>query len=186
VLIDCGLFQGYKQLRPRNWARLPYEPRKLDAALLTHAHLDHSGFLPRLVSQGFDKRIICTRGTLELCRVLLPDSGHIQEEDAAFANRHGISKHKPALPLYTVEEAEASLQNLRGVDMRREVEIAPGIRAEFRPAGHLLGASFVRISTAVGRHRQAGRSGDERHRWTWPHGLSSHGIDIRRSHASAD
>ena len=163
VLIDCGLFQGYKQLRLRNWARPPYNPRELDAVLLTHAHLDHSGFLPRLVSQGFGKRIICTRGTLELCRVLLPDSGHIQEEDAAFANRHGFSKHKPALPLYTVADAEACLQNFHGVDMRREIEIAPGIRAEFRPAGHLLGASFVRISTAEGTitfSGDIGRPGD--------------------------
>src|SRR5512134_1890687 len=83
VLIDCGLFQGYKQLRLRNWARLPYDPADIDAVVLTHAHLDHSGFLPRLVARGFRKSVYCTHGTLELCRVLLPDSGHIQEEDAA-------------------------------------------------------------------------------------------------------
>lgn len=150
MLIDCGLFQGYKQLRLRNWAHPAYEPGAIDAVVLTHAHLDHSGFLPRLVNQGFRKRIVCTHGTLELCRVLLPDSGHLQEEDAAFANRHKFSRHKPALPLYTALEAEACLRQFRGVDFRLKVEVASGIHAEFRPAGHLLGASFVRVSTAEG------------------------------------
>lgn len=150
VLIDCGLFQGYKQLRLRNWARPAYEPGTIDAVVLTHAHLDHSGFLPRLVNQGFRNRIYCSRGTFELCRVLLPDSGHLQEEDAAFANRHGISRHKPALPLYTATEAESCLRYFSTVDFHRKIEVAPGIQAEFRPAGHLLGASFVRLSTAEG------------------------------------
>lgn len=148
VLIDCGLFQGYKQLRLRNWAHPTYEPSAIDAVVLTHAHLDHSGFLPRLVNQGFRNQIFCSHGTLQLCRVLLPDSGHLQEEDAAFANRHKISKHKPALPLYTADEAEACLRQFRGVHFRRKIEVAPGIHAEFYPAGHLLGASFVRVSTA--------------------------------------
>jgi metallo-beta-lactamase family protein len=150
VLIDCGLFQGYKQLRLRNWARLPYEPGAIDAVVLTHAHLDHSGLLPRLVSRGFRKTVYCTHGTRELCRVLLPDSGRLQEEDAVFANRHGFSKHKPALPLYTELEAESCLRQFRGVDFREAIEVAPGIRVEFLPAGHLLGAAFVRISTAEG------------------------------------
>jgi metallo-beta-lactamase family protein len=150
VLVDCGLFQGYKQLRLRNWARPPYEPRRIDALVLTHAHLDHSGFLPRLAGQGFRNPVYCTHGTLELCRVLLPDSARLQEEDAAFANRHGFSKHRPALPLYTVLEAQASLRLFRGVKFREAVEVAPGVRVEFLPAGHLLGAAFVRISTPEG------------------------------------
>jgi metallo-beta-lactamase family protein len=150
ILIDCGLFQGYKQLRLRNWARRPYDPRTLDAVVLTHAHLDHSGYLPRLVNQGFRRTIYCTHGTRELCRVLLPDSGRLQEEDAAFANRHGFSKHKPALPLYTEEDAAISLRQLRGVPFREPVEVAEGIRVEFFPAGHVLGAAFVRITTPEG------------------------------------
>jgi metallo-beta-lactamase family protein len=150
VLVDCGLFQGYKQLRLRNWARAPYEPAAIDAVVLTHAHLDHSGFLPRLIAQGFRNSVHCTRGTLELCRVLLPDSGHIQEEDAAFANRHRLSRHKPALPLYTTLEAEACLGQFRGAEFRRTIEITNGIRVEFLPAGHLLGAAFVRIETPEG------------------------------------
>jgi metallo-beta-lactamase family protein len=150
VLIDCGLFQGYKQLRLRNWARLPYDPRAIDAVVLTHAHLDHSGMLPRLVSRGFHNTVYCTHGTRDLCRVLLPDSGRLQEEDAVFANRHGFSKHKPALPLYTELEAESCLRQFRGVDFRKAVEVAKGFRVEFLPAGHLLGAAFVRVSTPEG------------------------------------
>jgi len=150
ILIDCGLFRGYKQLRLRNWARPPYEPGALDAVVLTHAHIDHSGFLPRLAAQGFQGTIYCTRGTGELCRVLLPDSGRLHEEDAAFANRHGFSKHKPALPLYTEQQAEECLQLFRGVQFHEAVEVAEGVAVEFFPAGHLLGAAFVRISTREG------------------------------------
>ena len=150
ILIDCGLFQGYKQLRLRNWARPRYEQRTIDAVVLSHAHIDHSGFLPRLVRQGFGKTIYSTHGTSELCRVLLPDSGRLQEEDAAFANRHAFSKHKPALPLYTEQEAEACLRQFRSVKYREAVEVAKGIRAEFFPAGHLLGAAFVRLTTPEG------------------------------------
>src|SRR5215207_2630832 len=119
ILVDCGLFQGYKQLRLRNWARPAYEPGAIVAVILTHAHLDHSGLLPRLVAQGFRGTVYCTQGTLELCGVLLRDSGHLQEEDAAFANRHGFSRHKPALPLYTERDAENSLRQFCGVDYRR-------------------------------------------------------------------
>jgi putative thymidine phosphorylase len=118
--------------------------------ILTHAHLDHSGMLPRLVASGFRGTVYCTHGTLSLCNVLLRDSGHLQEEDAAFANRHGFSKHKPALPLYTVLDAETCLRQFCGVDYRRATEVVPGVRVEFRPAGHLLGSSFVRIATAEG------------------------------------
>ncbi|MDH5206542.1 MAG: MBL fold metallo-hydrolase, partial [Hylemonella sp.] len=101
LMVDCGLFQGYKQLRLRNWTPLPVAPNRIDAVILTHAHLDHSGYLPLLVREGFDGTVFATPGTRDLCAILLPDSGHIQEEDAGFANRHGFSKHKPALPLYT-------------------------------------------------------------------------------------
>jgi metallo-beta-lactamase family protein len=163
VLVDCGLFQGYKQLRLRNWERPPYDPATIDAVVLTHAHLDHSGFLPRLAARGFRNSIHCTRGTLELCRVLLPDSGHIQEDDAAFANKHGLSRHKPALPLYTTLDAEACLRQFRGVEFRRTVDVTPGIRVEFFPAGHLLGAAFVRIETPEGTitfSGDLGRPGD--------------------------
>lgn len=100
LLIDCGLFQGYKHLRLKNWARLPFDAGAVDAVLLTHAHLDHSGYLPLLVRNGFKGPIYATKATIELCRILLPDSGHLQEEQAEFANRHGFSKHSPALPLY--------------------------------------------------------------------------------------
>ncbi|MDP3134060.1 MAG: MBL fold metallo-hydrolase, partial [Burkholderiaceae bacterium] len=113
LLVDCGLFQGYKQLRLRNWRPLPVEPNHIDAAILTHAHLDHSGYVPLLVREGFRGKVWCTPATRDLARILLPDSGHIQEEDAAFANRKGFSKHSPALPLYTEDDAMRSLKQLR-------------------------------------------------------------------------
>ena len=105
VLVDCGLFQGYKPLRLRNWTPLPIVPEQVGAVLLTHAHLDHSGYLPLLAREGYRGTVYASAGTRDLCRVLLPDSGHIQEEDAAFANRHGFSRHSPALPLYTRQDA---------------------------------------------------------------------------------
>ena len=105
VLVDCGLFQGYKQLRLRNWAPLPVAPSEIDAVILTHAHIDHTGYLPLLVRDGFRGPIYCTSATRDLCRILLPDSGRLQEEDTAHANRHGYSKHLPAQPLYTEADA---------------------------------------------------------------------------------
>lgn len=148
LLIDCGLFQGYKQLRLRNWARPQFEPEAIDAVVLTHAHIDHSGYLPRLIREGFRGPVYCSEATLELCRVLLPDSGSLHEEDARFANRHGTSKHHPALPLYTRQDAEDSLSRFHAVRAETPFEAAPGIRAELRFAGHILGATFVRITTA--------------------------------------
>lgn len=147
VLVDCGLFQGYKQLRLRNWASLPFDPRSIDAVVLTHAHIDHSGFLPALVRDGFRGRIYCSEPTFELCKILLPDCAHLQEEDAKFANRHGTSKHKPALPLYTSEDAAACLQQFTTLPLDRPFDPAPGFNATLRRAGHVLGATFVRIAT---------------------------------------
>lgn len=145
LLIDCGLFQGIKQLRLRNWAPPPIDPGSIDAVVLTHAHIDHSGYLPRLMTEGFRGQIYCTPATLELCRVLLPDSGRLQEEDARFANRHGFSKHHPALPLYTQDDAEAVLRQFRTVEAHKIFEPVKGISAEFHYAGHILGAAFVRV-----------------------------------------
>jgi metallo-beta-lactamase family protein len=146
VLIDCGLFQGYKHLRLKNWSRLPFAADSVDAVLLTHAHLDHSGYLPLLVKNGFRGPIYATSATLELCRILLPDSGRLQEEQAQFANRHGFSKHSPALPLYTEQDAHHCLKSFRTVRFEEDIEPARGVRAAFTHAGHLLGAASVRVA----------------------------------------
>jgi metallo-beta-lactamase family protein len=143
VMIDCGLFQGYKLLRLRNWTPLPIAPDHIDAVLLTHAHLDHSGYLPLLARQGFGGQVYATHGTRDLCQILLPDSGHIQEEDAAFANRHKLSKHEPALPLYTRQDALNSLILIKGVALDRSFQPVPGWRATFSSAGHILGAASL-------------------------------------------
>ena len=145
VLIDCGLFQGYKNLRLLNWEPLPFDPRKLDGVVLTHAHLDHSGAVPRLVQQGYRGRIHATPASIELCGLLLPDSARLQEEDAEYANRHGSSRHKPALPLYTVDDARNALEQLEPLDFGVTHRIAPGIDVQLRPAGHILGASSVEL-----------------------------------------
>ncbi len=145
VLVDCGLFQGYKQLRDRNWAPFPVAPAAIDAVVLTHAHLDHSGYLPALVKQGFRGQIHCTHGSVALCGLLLPDSGHLLEEEAKYAARKGYSKHKEPLPLYTEEDAHRSLKYLHGHNQGEEVEVVPGIRARFHPAGHIIGAAHVSL-----------------------------------------
>jgi metallo-beta-lactamase family protein len=146
ILIDCGLFQGLKNLRELNWAPFPVEPSSIDAVVLTHAHLDHSGYIPRLTTGGFDGPVFCTHATRDVAELILKDSGHLQEKDAEFANRHGFSKHAPALPLYTVEDAEAALRRFSPVAVHAEVPLPGGARAIFRRAGHILGASTVEIA----------------------------------------
>ncbi len=148
LLVDCGLFQGYKQLRLRNWTPLPVAPDQIDAVLLTHAHLDHSGYLPLLAREGYAGKVHATPGTRDLCAILLPDSGHIQEEDAAFANRHGFSKHAPALPLYTRKDALACLKQIKAHDFGHTFEPVPGWRATFLRAGHILGAASLLLEVA--------------------------------------
>jgi metallo-beta-lactamase family protein len=148
VLIDAGLFQGLKELRERNWQPFPIDPSALDAIVLTHAHIDHCGYLPRLVAAGFAGRVFCTPGTQDLCRIVLPDSGRLQEEDAENANRHGFSKHRPALPLYTEADAFRALTHLQPVGYERAMPIAHGLEMDFINAGHLLGSAYARVSIA--------------------------------------
>lgn len=148
VLVDCGLFQGYKPLRLRNWSPLPVVPGQIHAVLLTHAHLDHSGYLPLLAREGFRGPVYATAGTRDLAAVLLPDSGHLQEEDAAYANRHGFSKHQPALPLYTRKDALDCLRLFRAQPMRRAFSPARGWKATFFGAGHILGAASLLLEVA--------------------------------------
>ena len=160
VLVDCGLFQGMKQLRLRNWKPFPVPAESIDAVLLTHAHLDHTGYLPALCRDGFRGRAIATQGTCSLGRILLPDSGHLQEEDAAYANRKGFSKHSPALPLYTEEDARRSLDRLSPADFDASLEVAPGVVATFRRAGHILGSAHVTLEIDGRRPRSIVFSGD--------------------------
>jgi metallo-beta-lactamase family protein len=145
VLIDCGLFQGTKELRLRNWARFPVDPSSVDHVILTHAHLDHSGYLPKFVKEGFQGDVLASPATVDLCGVLLPDSGHIQEADARFANKRGFSKHKPALPLYSEIEAIESLRLLKSVPYRQTYRLSPGLSFSFQPAGHIIGSCLVRV-----------------------------------------
>ena len=147
ILVDAGLFQGLKELRERNWQNLSIAASEIHAIVLTHAHLDHCGYLPRLVSQGFKGRVFCTAGTKDLCNIVLPDSGRIQEEDAANANRHGYSKHEIALPLYTEADAFKALSLLQPVGYERAMPVAPDVEVDFISAGHLLGSAYARVKT---------------------------------------
>jgi metallo-beta-lactamase family protein len=160
ILVDCGQFQGLAELRRRNWAAFPVHPESVDAVVLTHAHIDHSGLLPRFVANGFKGRIICTAGTLDLCSLVLPDAGRLQEEEAKLANRRGYSKHTPALPLFTEADAQQALAQFQTVPFATPVEVAPGIQAEFINAGHLLGSAFVRVSRTSGAGHRVLFGGD--------------------------
>ena len=145
VLVDCGLFQGLKELRLRNWEPPGIDLRSLDSVVLTHAHLDHSGYIPKLAGLGFTGSIYATPPTIDLCGILLPDSGHLQEEQAEHANRHGYSKHSPALPLYTAGDALDSLSRLKPSPYGQVSEVAEGIRIRFLDAGHILGSAIVEM-----------------------------------------
>lgn len=145
LLIDCGLFQGLKQLRLRNWAKFPVAPSSIDAAVLTHAHLDHSGYLPRLVHDGFQGPVYASEATIDLCAVLLADSAHLQQSDADFANRHSLSKHVPALPLYTVADVDKAMHHLKGIPFDSTHQFEFGAKLRLYRAGHILGASTVEI-----------------------------------------
>ncbi len=160
VLVDCGLFQGLKDLRERNWQALPIEPSTIDAVVVTHAHIDHTGYLPKLVRDGFRGRIFCTPGTSDLCRILLPDAGRLAEEDAREANHDGYTKHAPALPLFTEIDAQRALGHLQPVGYDRPMPIGSGISIEFLDAGHLLGSAFVRMRFDGQGGREALFSGD--------------------------
>jgi len=146
VLVDCGLFQGLKELRARNWEDAPFIPSEIDAVIITHAHIDHTGWLPRLVKLGFKGQITTSRATGDLLKVLLPDSARLQEEEADYRNRHDLTTHTPALPLYDEDDARAALEMLRLVpNDGQPVDICEGIKASFNVAGHIMGASLVLV-----------------------------------------
>lgn len=145
ILVDCGLFQGLKELRLRNWAPFPLRPRDIDAVVLTHAHIDHSGYLPLLVRDGFRGPVYATSGTRDLCDILLPDSGYLMEREADHANRWGFSKHHPAKPLYTRADAIAAMSRFRTLDFGEKRSLGKGTQIRFRPAGHILGAAILEL-----------------------------------------
>lgn len=163
ILIDCGLFQGAKELRLKNWDRFPIDPAKIQALVLTHAHIDHSGYIPRLINEGFRGKIYCTAATKALCEILLLDTGYLQGEEAEWINRHHFSKHHPALPLFTQDEAKRALEHFVAKDFNEEFEVSKNIKATFRYAGHILGAASVVISVAdikIGFSGDLGRPAD--------------------------
>jgi len=145
IMVDAGLFQGIADLRRRNWAEPPLDASALDAVVLTHAHLDHCGYLPRLVREGFSGPIVCTESTAELATIVLKDSAHLQAEDALYANRTGYSAHQPALPLYDIDDVEKTIPLFRPTELLRRALIAPGVAVTLRPAGHILGSSTAEI-----------------------------------------
>jgi metallo-beta-lactamase family protein len=152
VLVDCGLFQGLKELRERNWQDPPFVPAEIDAVIITHAHIDHTGFLPRVVKMGFNGPVITSRATGDLLKILLPDSARLQEEEADYRNRHDLTSHTPALPLYDETDARAALELLQPVpNDGQPVEICDGIKASFMVAGHIMGASLVLVELVNAR-----------------------------------
>ena len=149
VLIDCGLFQGKKEWRERNWQDIPIPAREIDAVILTHAHLDHCGWIPRLYKEGFQGKVYATPATIDLCGVVLPDSGHLQEEDADFANRHKSSRHSPALPLYTEQDAEQCLRDFVPIEFHQETQLSPMFKFQFVRAAHILGSAMASITVQL-------------------------------------
>jgi len=161
ALIDCGLFQGQKEWRERNWQDTPVPAREIDAVVLTHAHLDHCGWIPRLVKEGFRGPIYATQPTIDLCSVVLPDSGHLQEEDAAFYNKRKVSKHDPALPLYTLKEAQDCLRYFKPVAVEQTTQLSPELAFRFVHAAHILGSCMVEVTLQTnGRSRRLLFTGD--------------------------
>lgn len=145
-MVDCGLFQGERYLRERNWDDLPVDPRSLESLILTHAHLDHTGYLPRLCRDGYRGPIIGTHGTRDLTELVILDSAHLQEEQANYVNRKRLSRHKPAQPLYTMGDAEYTLKRLKAVDYHQEFEVVPGVKGRFSDAGHILGSAWLELT----------------------------------------
>jgi metallo-beta-lactamase family protein len=161
LLIDCGLFQGLKENRIKNWDPFPVSPTEVDAVFLTHAHIDHSGYLPRFCHYGYQGKIYCTPATNDLCNILLPDSAYLQEEDAHWANKKGFSKHDPALPLYTVEDAEQTLKLFKSLYYGEDLYLSDTLRVKFKDAGHILGSAFVDVKSKWnGETRRVLFSGD--------------------------
>lgn len=154
VLIDCGLFQGPKENRQRNWDRFQVPPKEIDAVLLTHAHIDHIGYLPKLVRDGFKGPVYCTKPTAELARILLKDTAHLQEEDAEWANKKGYSKHRPALPLFNMRHAEIALRQFKAVNYGEQVDLTDTVRVKFKDAGHILGSSMIDVRVTNGKRRR--------------------------------
>ena len=143
IMVDCGLFQGLKELRLRNWSPLKMNINELDAIVLTHAHIDHTGYLPRMIKQGYSKPVYCTEATRDLLEIMLLDSAHLQEEDAKYANKKGISKHSPALPLYSIEDAQKAISLLKGIPYNTPFRPTAEVMMTFQDAGHILGSAFV-------------------------------------------
>jgi metallo-beta-lactamase family protein len=162
VMIDCGLFQGLKELRKRNWSALPVDVHSLDAVILTHAHIDHTGYLPRMVKQGYHGPVYANSATVDLLKIMLMDSAHLQEEDARFLNKIGATKHKPALPLYDKQDAEKAISLLESVSYGSTFDVFPGVEAKLKDAGHILGSSFVNLywENDEGEKRKCVFSGD--------------------------
>ena len=147
LLMESGMFQGLRELRARNWQAPPVEPATLAAVLLSHAHIDHSGYLPRLARDGFKGPIFCSPGTADLLKIMLPDAAHLQEEEAEFRNRKEATKHSPALPLFTTADADRALALVKPIAYEQTFAPAQGIEARFRMSGHILGASTVEVVT---------------------------------------
>jgi metallo-beta-lactamase family protein len=162
TMVDCGLFQGLKELRMRNWEPFPLNPASINSVILTHAHIDHTGYLPRLARDGFDGPVYATPATVELARIMLPDSARLQEEDAAYSNKAGSSRHKPALPLYTEKDASRALKRLESVNYRKRVQLTKKLSFEFVTAGHIIGSGFVLFDfeSLEGRRKRMIMTGD--------------------------